>query len=585
MPNESLLKLLNRHAIKDLADERSFSRGEQYQANGRVISLTEHGGHIVATVQGTEKYHVRISAKDRRFEYFCDCPVGAEGDFCKHCVATSLEWLAGVQKDARSVSDTGERPVTMDEARDFLARQDKSTLVDMLLDESLENDLLRERIFMKAAKQDNKSLNLATFRKAIIHATASHGYVDYRSAYGFSRGIDEVVNQIDTLLKEGRASEVIELAEFALAKVEKALGSMDDSDGYMRPILDRLQEIHLAACKEALPDPETLTKRLFKWETSTGYDTFSGAAVAYQKVLGKKGLALYRKLAEAEWKNIPQLGPGQRDPAGFHGRFRITHIMEDLAKVANDIEELVAVKSRDLSYAYSYLQIAEAYKAAGKEDAALDWAERGLKAFPERTDSRLRDFVAAEYHRLKRHDDAMRLVWQQFMESPGLHPYRKLKEHADKVGQWQTWREKALACLRESIAGHKQKAKKDGLTWYRVDNSDLVEIFLWEKDAETAWREAKDGGCSDSLSMKLASLREKDHPEDALAVYRKQIEPILSQKNVVAYGQAVELLRTIRFLMIQIGRETEFAPYLESVRAAHKPKRNFLKLLDQKKWT
>lgn len=249
MSNESLLKLLNLRAIKDLADERSFSRGGQYQAAGRVTSLTEHDGHIVATVQGTEKYHVRFTAKGRRFDYFCDCPVGAEGDFCKHCVAAALEWLAGTEKSSISEGRAREHPVTMNDARDFLARQDKSALIDMLLEESLGNDLLRERIVMKAAKQDTKELNLATFRQAIVHATSTHGYVDYRNAYVFSRGISGVVDQIHALLREGHASEVIELAEFALAKVEKAVGSMDDSDDYMRPILERFEEIHLAACK------------------------------------------------------------------------------------------------------------------------------------------------------------------------------------------------------------------------------------------------------------------------------------------------------------------------------------------------
>ena len=36
--------------------------------------------------------------------------------------------------------------------------------------------------------------------------------------------------------------------------------------------------------------------------------------------------------------------------------------------------------------------------------------------------------------------------------------------------------------------------------------------------------------------------------------------------------------------MIQLGRKADFAPYLESVRAAHKPKRNFMKLLERVRW-
>ena len=71
--------------------------------------------------------------------------------------------------------------------------------------------------------------------------------------------------------------------------------------------------------------------------------------------------------------------------------------METLAKQSGNVEELVAVKSRDLSLAWHFLEIAEIYRNAKNRDMALEWAERGLAAFPVRTDSRLRDFLIEEY--------------------------------------------------------------------------------------------------------------------------------------------------------------------------------------------
>lgn len=61
MTGASLRKLLNRTAIRDLADERSFSRGEEYQASGRVGSITDHGDLIVAEVQGTRDYRKKFT--------------------------------------------------------------------------------------------------------------------------------------------------------------------------------------------------------------------------------------------------------------------------------------------------------------------------------------------------------------------------------------------------------------------------------------------------------------------------------------------------------------------------------------------
>jgi uncharacterized Zn finger protein len=256
--------------------------------------------------------------------------------------------------------------------------------------------------------------------------------------------------------------------------------------------------------------------------------------------------------------------------------------METLARQTGDVEAVVAVMKRDLSLAYHYLQISETYKNARKHDLALEWAERGVKAFPERTDSRLREFLAGEYHRRKRHDEAMALIWAEFAESPSLKQYVNLKAHAERIGQWELWREKALEYLRERIGRAKSESQKDRWAWYRkADHSELVRIFLWEKDVEAAWREAQEGGCSNDLWLELATKRDKDHPEDALPIYQRQIEPTLDLKNNEAYAETISLLRKVRELMVRLERKDEFTNYLDKVRAAHKPKRNFMKLLDR----
>jgi len=579
-----LSALLDRGALRRAAGARSFERGEDYFTSGQVGALAEHRGTITAKVVGTRPYRVKLWAERNEVRYSCTCPVGQDGAFCKHCVAAGLAWLdQGQPKTAKKSS----RPaVTMDDARAWLAEQDKDALVDMLMDQAMDDDRLRQRLLLKAAKQGTKGLDLDAYRCAIDEAVDTDGFVDYAGAFEYASGIDEAVDSIEELLKEGHASEVIELAEHALEAVEEAMGSVDDSGGHMGGLLHRLQGLHLKACQKARPNPEELARRLFAWELRTDWDTFDGAAETYAGVLGEKGLAVYRKLAEAEWAEVPPLGPGRDDAEKYGERFRITHIMETLARRTGDVEAIVAVKKRDLSSAWAYLQIAEEYKKASERDLALEWAERGLQAFPERTDSRLREFLAEEYHRRRRHGDAMALVWAEFAQSPTLAQYQNLKAHADKAGEWRTWRPKALEFIRECIAKAKRETRSDRWAWSRrADHTELVRVFLWEKDVEAAWREAGEGGCSDALWMELAAKREGEHPEESLPVYQRMIEPTLNRKNNDAYREAVGLLRKVQRLMARLGRKAEFARYLESVRAAHKPKRNFMKLLDRGKWT
>jgi uncharacterized Zn finger protein len=580
----SFAGILDRRILRQMAGARSFERGEEYFASGRVRALTQHEAQVTAKVRGTREYRVELWTESDGVGYACTCPMGADGVFCKHGVAVGLACLdeaTGAGKQRKPPKPV----ITMEDVRADLERQNKDTLVGLIMEQAMDDDRLRERLLMKTARKGPKGLDLATFRRAIDNAVDTGEFVDYRSAWDYAQGIEEVIGSIADLLKEGHANEVVELAEYFLAAVEERIGEVDDSDGHLGGILERLQELHHAACKKAKPDPEALAKRLFEWELRTQWDMFSGAAATYAGLLGTKGLTMYRKLAEAAWARVPVLGPGRDDADRYGKRFRITQIMESLAEHSGDLEALVAVKSRDLSHAYSYLQIAEIYKQARRYDQALEWGERGVKAFPSRTDSRLRDFLAEEYHRRKRHDEAMALMWAEFAESPGLEGYKKLKTHADRIAQWPAWREKALAFLRETLAGRKKDQPRDRWAWSPpADHSELVRIFLWEKDVETAWREAKAGGCFEALWMEVAAQRERSFPEDALPIYQGQIDPTVNRKNNDAYREAVGLLRKVRELMVRLGREAEFARYMETVRAAHKPKRNFMKLLEHARW-
>jgi uncharacterized Zn finger protein len=242
----------------------------------------------------------------------------------------------------------------------------------------------------------------------------------------------------------------------------------------------------------------------------------------------------------------------------------------------------VEVKTKDLSNGYSFLEIAEIYQGAGKTDKALEWAESGVKAFPQRTDSRLREFLANQYHKRKRHDEAMELVWAEFTDFQRLEQYKLLKSHAERAGGplvWQRWREKALTSIRDVVAGRKRKAQSDNWVWHGIDHSVLVEIFLWEKDFDAAWCEAQEGGCHKSLWLTLAGKRESEHPEDALAVYQSLVEPTIEQRNNVSYAEAIELIRKIGRLLKRLDREEEWLHFLDTLRMNHRRKRNFMALL------
>src|SRR5215212_3160149 len=486
-----LVENLTREVMLELAGETYFERGEGYYNGGHVYDLVEHGGVIVAKVAGTEDYRVRLWAEDG-LAYSCDCPLGLDGEFCKHCVAAGLAWLEGDNSE-----DAPGGSATMDDVRTYLEDQDKDLLVRIVMEQAMEDEGLRERLLLRASRMGG--LDLAAFRRAVDDAVDSHEYPVLPRDH--IRGIQNVIGAIAELLEEGFATEVVELSEYALAKIKDIMDYAVDGTIY-----GILEDLHHEACKQAKPDPEVLAKRLFEWELGGDYGTFFDAVNTYADVLGERGLAEYRRLAEKEWADVPALGPDPENRPRYYGkRERLADIMQTLAYRSGDVEALVAVKSKDLSNSGAYLEIARICKQAGDDEKALEWAEEGAWVFAGGGHPDLRRFLADEYHDRGRHGEA---------------------------------------------------------------------------NVEEAWRQAKEGGCSDRLWLDLAARREEGHPEDALNIYQERIEPLVNQTDNKAYRKAYELLLKVHTLMCHLGREAEFEEYVELLRLEYKRKRNFMKLLD-----
>jgi hypothetical protein len=69
-----------------------------------------------------------------------------------------------------------------------------------------------------------------------------------------THGIDKVLNEVHGLIEAGFPETAIEAAEHALTLLERAFEQVDDSNGEMRSLAARAQEIHLTACEAAQPD-------------------------------------------------------------------------------------------------------------------------------------------------------------------------------------------------------------------------------------------------------------------------------------------------------------------------------------------
>ena len=577
--------------IRVLAGDRYYKRGVDYFNRGLVESVEQSGNTIQATVSGTEDYAVTLTASAKRFEFTCECPLGDDGEFCKHCVAAALAWLAGraVASDSDSNSNAGKpgrpRRVTAEDIEAALNAQDKQTLVGWLMEWSQRNDALRQKLAVIASLRQGPGAMAGQVRKQLEKAIRIRGFVDYREAGGYAGGVDSALDALETLLQQGHGAEAVDLCEAAMKWLANACGQIDDSDGQMTELMGRVGGLHLLACEQARPDPVKLAVKLFSLDMNDEYSEWRGTAEKYAHLLGETGLAAFREAAAKAWAKVPVRTVRQSYRSG-EGHYAITRIMESLARQSGDVEQLVAVLERDLTFSGRYLRIAEAYRAAGNFEKALDWAERGMATYPDREGQELRLFVAEEYRRDQRHADALRILWTDFRERPSLDLYKTLEDFARAADDWDDWRDRALACIRKPAPQKPERADGSMVhAWAnrRPDHSLLVQIFLYERNIDDAWREAHTGGCGNGLWLELAAQREKTNPADAFPVYLRLGEQDIAAVGNGRYESGVTLLEKAAALMHALGKSQEFEAWFETLRQRFKAKRNLQKLAEARR--
>ena len=423
--------------------------------------------------------------------------------------------------------------------------------------------------------------DLTAFRKELTARIRISGYVDWRGAAGYAQRVHGLLDVLEALIAAGRAADVVVLAEHVMARLDTALGRIDDSNGHMAGVFDRVSDLHLAGCDAARPEPKRLAVRLVEVALKSDWEWFLDAPRRYADVLGEEGLAAYRARLEREWEALPALPPAEKRFLAFHDgrRFTVTRLRESLARAGGSVDELVSVLAKDLSSPYRFCEIAEELEQAGREREALVWLERGLRAFPPAADERLRSRLIRAHVRDGQVEDAVALAERAFTAEPRASTYRELRETAAVLPDWAERRTAALQLLRDPAADARPLGR-----YFQRDRSEVVRAQIEEGELEAAWVDAVEGGCEARLWRQLADARREHHPDESIGVYRRLLDQVLEQADLRAYHEAVALLREIRRTLTADARAEEFAADVERIREAHRRRPKLLSLLAAEGW-
>src|SRR6185312_11719450 len=538
--------------LRNAAGPMGFERGLNYRDCVEELEIGPDEGDAI--VVGSFEYDVTLSRERGALAGQCSCPWGQEGNFCKHCVAVGLAVLAAWAAGGPSAATGPARP-DLDAWLGSLTEAELREELRVLIRGDRE---LRRRFELRVAQAGQDAGQVRGLVRQLLRR-GGREFIDYEDGDAYAVRVEEAGNAIEGLIEAGAAEEAMLVCREATGFAIEALATAEDANGSIYASVGDLLPLHLRAARAARPDPLELARHLAEHnladDLDLGYDLGE-----YAELLGAKGFEHLRDVVAAAY---------ERNPRGLRER----QFMEELVRRGGDLDELVALLSRDLdSYGRQHLRIAIDLDAAGRDEEALKWAETGLRESTGFVGTDLVEFVALRYTQAGRIKDLLRLRRERFSAELTVSHYELLRETATALGLWQSERNRAMALLRRDAA------KQGPLARYGMGPV-LIDVLIAEGDFEGAWEQSRKGS-SEPQRLKLAALVRNSRPAEALEVYQRALEPLRAQTGEEVYRRVLELLQGVQACHAVLGTPAGFAAYLAAFRTEQKRKRNLIRLLD-----
>jgi uncharacterized Zn finger protein len=545
--------------LRRAAGPTSYARGVGYL--DRVKELAVADTWVTAIVHGNDVYRVRLYFNGKRADGVrgdCTCPFGAEGNFCKHCVATGLVALRSGSAVPGLRAATAAPEAGAGGLISWLSSLSWDELLTELLELLVDEPELIDRMELRAAAKQADVAGVLDWVRRLVRVA---DYVDYDKASEYANDVTRAAEAIEELVDAGEGAAAIEVARDAIEWLRQSFAVVDDSEGDIGNAGYELLDVHLLACEAVPPDPVELAGYLADLCLTDHYG-LTPAFTDYFELLGDTGrAALHERIAAAYEAN----------PDDYHAR----HLMESVLETEGDVDALVAFLSPHLDErGAQHLRIAKKLDEVGRAHEALDWAERGIRGGP-RPDTRLVDYLVERHTTAGRAKDVVSLRRMLFEGDRTLANFRALHSAATDIGVWGAEREAALGLLRNDAAAARGKTP-----WFPWAGPVLIDALIDEGDLDAAWTAAQDAA-SEPQWIRLANASASSRPADSLAVYRKVIEGLSQKTGDAVYRDIATHLLAVRGCHEALGTMDKFRQYMVVFRMGQKRKRNLMKILDQ----
>jgi hypothetical protein len=384
----------------------------------------------------------------------------------------------------------------------------------------------------------------------------------YRGRGEYSGRAREVAGAIADMIESGGAAHAVPLARRAVERVTAAMLHMDDSSGIIGGDLRMLTALYARACRAAPPD----AKQLAAWLVTSRLDGPGWPDIEladFADALGQTGLdEVARLVTERRIVADP-------DPWAAIG---IKFLRQQLAALSGDVDAHVAVLAENLHGARQYGEIVTVLRDAGRGADAERWARRGLAEDPAGywADG-LREQLAGLLLASGRGEEAVCVHRAEFERRTLHQDYSRLRDTAERAGQWSGLREWALEYLR---------ARAQVKEFYVRE---LIGVLIGEELPDEAWTTAvaAPGQVPEEQWLELIGLQEPGHPADVIGPLRDLIEMGIERtSDKYRYPKAIKALNRLRDDYQRAGDEEGFTTYLDELRQRQRRKTSFIAKLD-----
>jgi uncharacterized Zn finger protein len=636
---------MTEQTIRNYTDSSSFSNGKSYARDGYIYDTVRRANTLQARSRGRSGGPYKVEATlalakapgtEPITSYDCSCP---RGGFCKHVVALLLVWL----RDPEKFVVAGDPAALLQD----LTRDELAAILTALLQQYPDLERRVERLLPAIRPTEGGTAKATLDPDAIrkqVAALVSNRYDqwnDWEDEEESDEELEELLELAERYADNGQWANAYVIYSTLVKETLQAMEQYSDDESNLPEFIEAGSEgllQVLAAQAEASPAdrlPATtraaLIKLLYdawKYDTNFGYG-WSGdvpPALAAAVTPGERAQLeawVRTDMRHDQWGSKAFVrfiltlkeGAGLSDDAILE-EYRKAELYDELTIKLIElgrVEEALKVASDFLPQAAQAIHFAERLLGLGKQwvDPALTCIEARMAKVeeeqrqaakgktPQRTPADYQreqnhatylQWLERQYGQHQRPGKALEIAQRRFELDPGERAYESIKQAAQLPGQppglWDDTRPLLLADLEAQDL------------W-----AALVNIYLRENAPEEARAAlaALDRHLAEhkptlwsspdyvspmalaNLQLRVAKATEKDHPDEARAVYQRLAETLIGQRGRANYQQAAEYLAQVRTLYTRAGRKDEWLTYIADLRKRNKALSALRQELDAKK--